>query len=129
MRINRDVEYALMSIQALSEGEEAQSARELADKFSLPYELLSKILQRLVRSRLLESVRGAGGGYRPARDIHHITIGEVFEAVAGPASLVACGAHKECRHENGCTIRPGIKRLEESWQNLLSSMTLGDLQG
>ena len=46
------------------------SAREIAESYAVPLELLAKVLQRLVRQRLLASVQGTRGGYKLNRPAH-----------------------------------------------------------
>ena len=73
LRLSKKADYALMAMRHLAAhgDREAVSARELAEAYDIPSELLAKVLQRLVRSRLLESHQGIRGGYglaRPAGD-------------------------------------------------------------
>jgi len=64
MRFNKDIEYALIGLTAMEETTDLLSARDIADEFQIPYDLLSKILQKLVTSGVIASVKGARGGYR-----------------------------------------------------------------
>ena len=56
MRFNKDIEYALISLVAMGREDGVMSARELSDRFSIPYELLCKILQRLSHARIVSSI-------------------------------------------------------------------------
>jgi Rrf2 family protein len=56
-------------------------ARALTTRHRLAPRRLDLVLQALVRQRILKSVRGAGGGYKLARDPSRITIDDIFRAV------------------------------------------------
>src|SRR5919106_1056069 len=69
LRLSKKADYALMAMKHLATRSDAASAsaREIAEAYEIPLELLAKVLQRLVRSRLLVSVQGTRGGYRLGR--------------------------------------------------------------
>ena len=69
LRLSKKADYALHGHAAPggARGHGAVSARELAETYDIPPELLAKVLQRLVRARLLESHQGIRGGYGLAR--------------------------------------------------------------
>ena len=74
LRLSKKADYALMAVKHLAmrpDGGSA-SAREIAESYDIPLELLAKVLQRLVRSRILVSVQGTRGGYRLGRPAQSI---------------------------------------------------------
>lgn len=131
LKLNRDVEYALIALNALAsagEQEEPCSARTISERYRIPVELLSKILQRLARAGLIHSQFGARGGYRLARTADSITIGEAMQAVEGPLQIVPClGEEGECKLQIECTIHGGIGALQHALARLLGTFTLADL--
>ena len=73
LRLSKKADYALMAMKHLAMRQDAAascSAREIAEAYEIPLELLAKVLQRLVRARLLVSVQGTRGGYRLGRPAH-----------------------------------------------------------
>ncbi len=71
LRLSKKADYALIAMRhlAATADRSAVSARELAETYDIPAELLAKVLQKLVHARLLESHQGTRGGYvlgRPA---------------------------------------------------------------
>jgi Rrf2 family protein len=130
LRLSKKVEYALLSLQHLSGlGEvEIATARELADRYHIPPEILGKVLQALTRGDLVESVQGAKGGYRLRRPLPLATLGQVIEAVDGPVRVVPCtGDHYNCDQEASCTIKRPIIRLQQQLQQFVFSLTLDTL--
>ena len=69
LRLSKKADYALIAMRhlAASEPGSSSSAREIAESYAIPAELLAKVLQRLVRARLLVSVQGTRGGYKLGR--------------------------------------------------------------
>ena len=80
MRFTRDLEYALISLIAMGGEESVTSARDIAHAYTVPYERLCKILQRLSAAGILDSMKGAHGGYRLLMNIVSQPRIEVFGA-------------------------------------------------
>jgi len=88
LRLSKKSDYAVISMKHLAmrpDGGTSSSAREISECYDIPLELLAKVLQRLVRARLLVSVQGTRGGYRPGRSAAAIPGAEVIQGVDGPA--------------------------------------------
>jgi len=64
--------------------EEAVKIREIASEEELPEKFLELILLELKHARVVESVRGAKGGYRLKRPPSQIFLGEVIRTIDGP---------------------------------------------
>jgi Rrf2 family protein len=116
-----------MSLVALSKATGVISARALSDRFSIPFEILSKILQRIGQYGLVESVQGPKGGYRLARELKDITLDQVVEAMQGPVRLVPCGTEDGCERTELCLIRPGVVRIQDLLIEFLKKHTLQDM--
>lgn len=125
LRINKDVEYALISLIAMGKEESVLSARELSTRFQIPYGLLSKILYRLSHGDIIVSVQGPKGGYRLNGSLDDITIGKVMETVHGPSRVAAClDEAGSCIQECNCNIKGIVARVQNQWDRFINSMTL-----
>jgi Rrf2 family protein len=106
-------------------------ARELADAERLPPDYVEQILLRLRRAGLVESVRGAKGGYFLGRDPGQITVRDVMTASERQTFEVNCETHPvhadRCNPSGTCSIRPVWQALQRRVDDLLSSVTLADL--
>ncbi len=82
------------------------SAKDIADAYGIPAQLLAKILQQLTKSGLLKSHAGMNGGYALSRDAREISAYEVILAIDGPFFITSCtkGA-KGCDLTPSCTIK------------------------
>ena len=112
-------------------GEGPVAARELAEHERLPHDYVEQILLRLRRAGLVDSVRGAKGGYHLARPAHAITVKDVMDASEHVTFEVNCDLHpvdaQRCSRDTSCSIRPVWRMLEQRINELLSGISLADL--
>lgn len=125
---------ALAHLSKLPEGELA-SAREIADHFNAPAALMMNILKDLSAAELVESVRGARGGYRLARDPEDISVAEVMAVIEGPLRLADCiaeapsGQTCDCGLLAKCPIAGPVGRINRRLNEYLDHVTLAELLG
>jgi Rrf2 family transcriptional regulator, iron-sulfur cluster assembly transcription factor len=107
------------------------AARELADAERLPADYVEQILLRLRRAGLVESVRGARGGYLLAKDPAAISVRDVMTASEHQTFEVNCETHPvdaaRCSPDSTCSIRPVWHALQQRVDELLASISLADL--
>lgn len=133
IRINRITDYGivLMSRIAAAANSGPQTARELAAQSSLPLPMVSKVLKALARGGLLESQRGAHGGYRLGRDPGQISVADMISALQGPIAIAECAteAPPTCGIESTCPSRGAWQRINDALTETLQSMTLSEMAG
>lgn len=107
------------------------AARELAETERLPADYVEQILLRLRRAGLVESVRGAKGGYLLARDPEVMTVHDVMSASDHQTFELNCSTHpidsKRCGPNGNCSFRPMWTVLKQRIDDYLTSITLADL--
>jgi Rrf2 family protein len=131
LKLSKKADYGLMAMKHLAENarEGAFSAKDVAESYSIPQELLAKILQRLVKAGLLHSQHGTNGGYTLARDAATISAFEVIRAIDGPLFITSCiTVRGECDQSNRCTIREPLRRVNQSIEDLLKSISISDMR-
>src|SRR5438093_12163929 len=112
MRVTTWAEYGLIvSIHlARHAGEGPVAARELSEQERLPHDYVEQILLRLRRAGLVESVRGARGGYRLAREAQSVSVKDVIEASEHVTFEVKCDLHRVDADRGdpvtACSLRP-----------------------
>lgn len=130
LKLTKKADYGLMALKYLAEHPEtpAFSAKDLADAYGIPAQLLAKILQRLTKTGLLRSHAGMNGGYALARDARLISAFEVIRAIDGPLFITSCfkGA-KSCELTPSCTIKEPLARVNETISGVLRSISIQDL--
>lgn len=131
LRLSKKSDYALMALKHLAlrnESGSSSSAREIAEAYDIPLELLAKVLQKLVRGRLLVSVQGTRGGYRLSRPAQSIPIAEVIQAVDGPVTVTACSPNDHrCDQYSKCSIRDPLWKIRGRILDALTTVTVADL--
>lgn len=128
LTLSKKVEYALIAVlhMARKPGSDLATAKEMADQYAIPGELLGKVLQSLARARLITSTQGSRGGYQLQRPVERITLGEVIEAVEGPVMLTRCQedpAH--CGQFHVCTIKEPIQQVHDQLVRYIHGISLG----
>ena len=133
MRVTTWAEYGLIvSIHlARRAGQGPVAARELSELERLPHDYVEQILLRLRRAGIVDSVRGAKGGYLLAREPQAVSVKDVIEASEHVTFEVNCDLHPvdpaRCSPDASCSIRPVWRILERRINELLSGITLADL--
>lgn len=130
LRLTKKADYGLIALKYLAEHPETPSvsAKEIADTYGIPSQLLAKVLQRLAKVGLLRSHAGMNGGYGLAKAAETITAFEVIHAIDGPLFITSCvkGA-KACDVEPNCSVKEPLARVNESIAGVLRSITVYDL--
>ena len=135
MRVTTWTEYSLIISLHLAKrgrtGGGPVAARELADVERLPADYVEQILLRLRRAGLVESVRGAKGGYFLAKQPAAISVRDVMSASEHQTFEINCETHQvdaeRCSPVATCSIRPVWHALQQRVDELLAGISLADL--
>ncbi len=135
MRTTTLTEYSLIISLHLAkrrgDGRGPIAARELAEAERLPGDYVEQILLRLRRAGLVDSVRGAKGGYLLARDPEEMTVHDVMSASDHQTFELNCSTHpidnKRCGPTGNCSFRPMWSALKLRVDDFLTNITLADL--
>ena len=130
MRLSKKADYALMAVRhlALRSGPSSASAREIAEQYDIPIELMAKVLQRLVRAGLLVSTQGTRGGYTLSRPSAAISVADVIQAIDGPFTVTACSSEKnDCEQYSKCSIRDPLWQIRERIAATLGTVTIAEM--
>jgi len=130
LRLSKKADYALMAMKHLAQKRDVSStsAREIAEQYDIPIELMAKVLQRLVRIGLLASTQGTRGGYALGRPATAITVADVIEAIDGPFTVTACSTEKhDCEQYNKCSIRDPLWTIRERIAQALGTVTIAEI--
>jgi Rrf2 family protein len=127
LRLSKKTDYALMAMKHLAFDPQRRtaSAREIAERYDIPIELMAKVLTRLVRSGLLVSHQGVHGGYELAQPPAATSVAAVLEAIDGPLTLTACthGDH-ECDQFPKCNVRDPLRRIRDRIAAILAECSI-----
>ncbi len=133
LQLTKRTEYGLIALTHLvGRHGEFVSVREICERYPVPKRLVAEVLKELCRGGLLDSQRGATGGYALTRTPESITVRDVVGTLEGEPALTSCQsvghvASAGCDVEGVCPIRDPILRLRIEFWRLLEHMTLRDL--
>jgi len=129
IRLSRITDYGIVLMTHLAQAPgETQNAREASEATGLPQPVVSKILKTLARGELVESQRGAKGGFRLARPASQISVPQMIAALEGPIALTDCTLHEgACVQEPSCHVREPWQRINQVVETALEQISLADL--
>ena len=133
LKLSRLTDYGLLATLYLVRRQgEVLSAREIAEFYHLPIPMITKVLKTLHHGGLIESHRGAGGGYSFEADAAAITMGDVIEVLEGPWDLVECETLDDrgdaiCTIRTGCPSRRFMSNINRAIKGAFDQITLADL--
>ena len=130
IRINKLTDYAMLLLARMASAPAAlHSAQQLTTVSGLELPTVSKLLKLLNQAGLLDSVRGARGGYRLARAAGDISVLDVISAIEGPFAMVECSiAPGRCDHEGSCGYKSNWHVIENEIRGLLARLSISDMQ-
>lgn len=128
LKLTKKADYGLIAMRHLAELRHSSSAKDVAESYGMPQELLAKILQRLAKAGLLTSQHGINGGYALARDAGQISAFEVIAAIEGPLFITSCVTTRgNCEQTDRCTVREPLQKVNESIQDVLKRISIRDM--
>lgn len=132
IKLGKLTDYAIVVLTQLSrEGGGARSAPQLAEKTGIPEPTVAKVLKTLAREKLVDSVRGAAGGYRLSRSTEDLSLCDIIEAVEGPIAIASCvsPAEESCGAESRCPSRGKWDPVNRAIRSALQDLKLSDMAG
>jgi FeS assembly SUF system regulator len=101
------------------------TAATIAAETRLPQATVAKLLKALAHAGVVTATRGAGGGYRLARNATAISVGEVVTAIDGDIGLTQCSVHvDECARTSYCPTRPHWAAINRAVGEALAAVSL-----
>ena len=138
LKLTKKADYALIAMRHLAISEKSASAerkdvlhvisaKDLAESYGMPQQLLAKILQRLAKAGLLVSHHGNNGGYVLARSPLTISALEIIEAIDGPMSMTSCHTDPNCVQSVKCTVRDPLRKVNDKIREALMRVKIADM--
>ena len=130
MRLTQATDYGIAAILFLSQRDTDRnySIGEISRKTEITEKFLKKVFQVLVRSGIIVSFKGRGGGVTLARSPQDITVAEIITPLQEEVGLVRClRARKYCPRSNGCRASVFWRRIQENLFEVLGKTTIKDV--
>ncbi len=109
-------------------GDQPTSLKTVADRQALSHQYLEQIFAVLRRAGIVESVRGAHGGYRVSRPLEDVTALEIVELLEGSVAPVQCiDDRHSCLRVGHCSTESLWRNVDTAVRGVLRSTSLADL--
>lgn len=125
MKYSKATNYALhtMLFLAMAAPKKTIGVQQLAEQQGVSPTYLSKILTKLVKADMIESITGVNGGYRLKLNWEEISFLDIIQAIEGTTSLFDCSLD----HGPGCPIQRVVLAAEQKMEDHLRNQKMSDL--
>lgn len=133
MKVSTRGEYGVRAMVALARnyGRGPMSIAAVSRASAVPTAYLEQLIGPLRRAGLVESRRGAQGGYQLTKAPDLVRVGDVYRVMEGPVAPMDCvsedPSEQTCPLIEGCETRPVWLRVRDAIVDTIDSMTLADL--
>lgn len=128
--VTRKADYAIRSLVYLCRQPENRvaSIREISSKMKIPSNFLSKLFQRLIKKRIVVSVRGIGGGMRLLAEKKKTSLMEVLKIIGEFPVMSKCVTKKDvCFLQTDCMTNNFLARMQGNIEKELKKTTIEEL--
>lgn len=130
MQVTREGDYGIRSVLFLARQpyKKISYVTEISTEYKIPRSFLAKILQKLVKAKIVRSYRGVKGGFSLARPPKEISLFDVLEAIEGKLALNLCLADKKrCDFSRRCPISVVWEEAQSKVVDVLQKSTFDHL--
>ncbi len=130
MQITREGDYGIRSVLYLARQpfKKISFVTEISDEYKIPRSFLAKILQKLVKAKIIRSYRGVNGGFSLSRQSRDISMLDVIEAIEGKIHLNVCLMDKKkCLFSKQCPVSPVWALVQARFTEVLKKTNFEDL--
>lgn len=133
LKLSKKVEYAIIAVMSIHDQSSAESvsAKVISDEKELSFDLLAKVLQKLVKAGIIISSQGIKGGYRLNHPPNSINLLMIIDAVEKNISLTNClnksPENAVCSHQNKCCIKNPITKIQNEIESYFKITTIDKL--
>jgi FeS assembly SUF system regulator len=123
-------DYGIVLMSRLAADDEVRhSAQTLAEAVHMPLPTVRKVLKLLSHAGLLDSERGAAGGYSLSRSPEDISVAEIITAIEGPIALTECvSSESHCDQETFCAVQTNWSRINDAVFHALDEVKLSHMR-
>ena len=112
---------------ALRSGSGPVTLAGISERQDISLSYLEQLFGKLRRYKLVESVRGPGGGYTLAKPLSEVSVADIIRAVDEPIDATQCGGKENCHDDHRCMTHDLWVSLNEKIYEYLNSVSLADL--
>ena len=131
-KLSKKVEYGLIAVKhmALTGVDIPCSAKDIANRYNISHDLLSKILQKLKKEHVLNSTQGINGGYMLSGRPETISLAKIINAIEGDTYILDCGTHENpgaCSIFDTCIVSAPLQKIQKSIFGYFNNTKLSEI--
>ncbi len=133
MKLSTKGRYGLRAVLdlAMNGKNEAAALSGIAERQDISISYLEQLIAKLKKAGIVNSIRGAQGGYILARNPEEISVGDILRALEGDLNPVDCaeiiGSGSSCSGSDLCVTKYVWMRISDSINNTVDTMKLSEL--
>ena len=128
MWVSTRAQYGMRALVEIALSSTPTSLKVVSERQNISQHYLEQIVAVLRRAGIVDSVRGAHGGYTLARPAHEVTALEVVELMEGSLAPVVCIDDEDsCEHTGKCSTESLWNRVDQAVRTVLVGTTIADL--
>jgi Rrf2 family protein len=133
LKISKSVEYSIFALRQIhyNSSDRLLTAKDISEKENIPTELVAKLLQRMKKNGILESVQGKLGGYKFAIEPSQVSLYSITNAIDLDIQLTEClcadATIQNCGRIENCSLRDPFFKLQDEITTLMKKLKVTDL--
>ena len=131
IKVSRMADYAILLVCKMSNDEnKVYSSQELSIITSLKITTISKILTKLTKSNVTDSIRGVSGGYKLTMQAEDISVGNIIDIIDGKVALTICveeGENHNCNLVSLCPSQSNWQIINNTVREALNSVSIAEM--
>lgn len=133
LKLSKKAEYALMAAKymALKNSSGFSTAKEISESYEIPYQLVAKVLQNMVKSDIAISAKGVNGGFSLSKKADHISLLDIIKAVENDFKIVDCmqpdGSSSDCSNFDCCKIKDPLAEIQRKINKVFIETSLAQI--
>ena len=131
IKVSRMADYAILLVCKMSNDEnKVYSSQELSIITSLKITTISKILTKLTKANVTDSIRGVSGGYKLTMQAEDISVGNIIDIIDGKVALTVCveeGENHNCDLVSLCPSQSNWQIINNTVREALNSVSIAEM--
>jgi Rrf2 family protein len=128
---SKSCEYAIRSVIIICQNSQQglkTNVKEISERAGVPEPYIAKVMQILSKAKVVQSIKGPGGGFFISPDNKELKLIDVVKAIDGDSLFTSCGIGlKECSEKNPCPLHDSFKGVRNDIKKMLEETSNHDL--
>ena len=127
MKLTRTADFALKIIVYLATTKKLTTMPILSKELNIPYHNMSKLIQKLAKAQLVQTIQGKGGGIRLLQKPNKISIKTVLDLIDGPTNMADCIANASICKSKNCKVKVKLSEIQTKIESILAETKMSDM--